>query len=866
MESLLFSSQDGPELAESTDIPKSSHSGVASPLNNVSSIELPSHQTEAIDNGTFTQHMDLDEPQLNQQLSTTSLLLSASQSAHPIDLNLLNPTPIPLATFELTHKPVIIPAMPNLQRIVSDQLTNSYSSVNPLFSDFFDTKTYRRWRTSSFDLELGSEGLVGAPRTEREFVEWLKGGDLQFFNQHTSACRTLAEIDKIRYHLDEVGPFCQYEAAEDGKDRVDEHFLEWNLAGAIVDSGLVCLIGPRNSGKSHLLRRVLHKLTHKAPRTAASAYAFPRPILPLRVITLQALQTQDPFDLLLYVLEDLKALLMLEKEDEVIGQLKDTLERGMEHLGAQSDDLYQQSRLKLLREKYSEALNSLKKVIVKATQRYQLVIVLEDFDLLTGERQTFLYNLMDIISLGYRHTSGTSHMEETMRSQFAGGDHSTAPTETSTPITAVMVTSCLDSFTMLEKRVASRFPQRQIIFDGHQSLRSILKVVFQHLIISDIPLPADRQVYIERRLELVKYTKALSKADEQSGMTHSWQTSFTHEQIEELIKASQASNTPHDGEPLEANEDGEMEEDVIGVVNKDSAAHDLELLGSPPLLEALKNPESELSRRINETRKILFDWNAATIHFFSNMQHKVIKALSELFDFTTNVGDFFQVFLNALARVPVGQSPSAYPQYICQSIRNFIDSSSGRLELAHSCSVVQIMILIEMGRLEQQIHAGWAKSGNPFVDLNLPAAALAINLGTAQMMRGKRRSDGSLISGVDAPNPVIAARQDTLRLQFYHFDRVFHEYSNFVKLDTALAAFRLPKHIIRKEFEHLLALKLVQFTNSDRYHYQIHMPHVEPVSTVHQFLKCNISTRELEMVLKSYPEELPDALKHRVRI
>lgn len=813
-------------------------------------------------NADLTQQIEPTDPEFDRYQSATSLTLTASQLAPMEGAMPFYDDHSSLGAENDIDDRLILPAPANLYRVVCDQLSNSYSARHPLFSDFFLPETYQRWSRPSTDLQYGDRGLAGAPKTDSEFLEWLRSGDPLFVQQHATACQVLSKLSSVGQPSmpDLMSP----KLGESSSNR-DDHFLEWNLAGAIVDSGLVCLIGPRNSGKSHLLRRVLHKLTHSSHRSRNTAYAFPRPILPLRVINLQALQTQDPFDLLLYVLEDLKAMLKLDHEDAVIGELRETLERGAEIFVAQSNDLYHESRLRLLREKYSEALNSLKKVITSATQRYQLVIVLEDFELLTGERQTFLYNLMDIISLGYRHSTSSRHTEDTMRSQFGMVAQSAAPAETSTPITAVMVTSCLDSFSMLEKRVASRFPQRQIIFDGHQSLASILKVVFQHLVICDLPLPSDRELLVERRKELKKHAHARSKADEDGGVTHSSQMSFTHEQLEALLKASEM---PQDDEEFENGDEVDVEAAFDGnqpmwMVNKDDPTQD-EILG--PVVEALKDSNSPLSQHIATTRQLFSDWNAAVFKLFSNLPKKVIEALQQLFDFTTNVGDFFQVFLNTLARAPSAASLALTSANICDSVLEFMESAYGRLEVAISCSIVQLMLLIEMGRREQQLHISRTKDGGRLVDVVLPEHALAIDMGTAQQSRKKRKADGSFVIEATEPNRVSAARQDALSIKFYHFESIYEEYLRFAHVDTALTAFRLPKHIVRKEFEQLLALNLIEFTSLNRYHFQAHPPHVEPVSTVHQYLKCNLATHELELVVARYPEPLPDALKHRVRI
>lgn len=834
----------------------------SAPLHHISStiaMEITHNPTNIVEEVGFTQEIELDEPKFEYYPSSTSLTFSASQAAENGQLFSFNDEQIVFVPEEPARASLHVPPPPHLYGIICDQLNNSYSARHPLFSDFFQSETYTRWAQTSVDLQYGPKGWVGAPKMDHEFAEWLRGGDARFIEQHNTCCQVMQKLDQMT----ESSNFQATETDKNGTTAREDHFLEWNLAGAIVDSGLVCLIGPRNSGKSHLLRRVLHRLTHSRPRSSAASYAFPRPILPLRVINLQALQTQDPFDLLLYVLEDLKALLKLDQEDKVIGELKDTLERGMENLGAQSNEMYHQSRLKLLREKYSEALNSLKKVITKATQRYQLVIVLEDFELLTGERQTFLYNLMDIISLGYRHTNGTKQLEDTMRSQFGIAGNTAAPTETSTPITAVMITSCLDSFSMLEKRVASRFPQRQIIFDGHQSLSSILKVIFQHLIICDIPLPPDRQLLVERRKELKKRAQARSKADEEGGVTHSSQFSFTHEQLEELIKASQLTQGDEEDDDFE---EEDFQSSQLWLLNKDDSTQD-ERLG--PIIEALKTDSSPYFQRIQSSRDTLFAWNETIVKLFSKLPKQLIERLSELFDYTTNVGDFFQVFLSALARTSTATSTVLSPAALCNSVLEFLESMYGRLEIATSCSVVQIMLLIEMVRREQQLHISRTKDGGKLPDVILPENALAIDMGTNNQSRKKRRADGSFVieGGADSSTrPAAAAKQDSLSIKFYHFESIYEEYMRFAHIDTALTAYRLPKHIVRKEFEQLLNLKLVEFTSINRYHYQAHPPHVEPVSTVHQYLKCNLATHELEMVIARYPEPLPDALKNHVRI
>lgn len=845
------------QVSSTATISKSSSSAPLLQRSPSSAMEITQDPTFIVEETGLTQEIELDGPRFEHFASSTSLTFSASQTAENGHLFTLNDEQIVFLPDDTTAASVLVPPPPHLYGIVCDQLSNSYSARHPLFSDFFQSETYQRWSQPSTELQYGPRGWVGAPKIDHEFAEWLKGGDARFIEQHNACCQ-------VMQHLDQMTVSSDFQATGiNGTTARDEQFLEWNLAGAIVDSGLVCLIGPRNSGKSHLLRRVLHRLTHSRPRSSAASYAFPRPILPLRVINLQALQTQDPFDLLLYVLEDLKALLKLDQEDKVIGELKDTLERGMENLGGVSNEMYHQSRLKLLREKYSEALNSLKKVITKATQRYQLVIVLEDFELLTGERQTFLYNLMDIISLGYRHTNGTKQLEDTMRSQFGLAGNTSAPTETSTPITAVMVTSCLDSFSMLEKRVASRFPQRQIIFDGHTSLRSVLKVVFQHLIICDIPLPPDRQLLVERRKEIKKRAHARSKADEEGGVTHSSQISFTHEQLEELVKASQLTQGEEEEDDYE---DEDFQSSQMWLINKDDSTQD-ETLG--PIVEALKSASSPYSQYLESSRSLFFTWNDTVVKFFSNLPKKLIDRLTELFNFTTNVGDFFQVFLDALARSSTSVSAALSPNALCSAILQHLESMYGRLELATSCSIVQIMLLIEMVRREQQLFISSTKEGGRLPDITLPSSALAIDVGTDdasnKKKNKKRNAEGSFVGESDA-RPAAAAKHDSLSIRFYHFESIYEEYLRFAHIDTALTAYRLPKHIVRKEFEQLLNLKLVEFTTLNRYHYQIHRPHIEPVSTVHQYLKCNLATHELEMVLTMYPEPLPDALKNHVRI
>jgi len=544
------------------------------------------------------------------------------------------------------------------------------------------------------------------------------------------------------------------------------------------------------------------------------------------VITLQALQTQDPFDLILYILNDLRHIVEASVEEQrLIDEIKEMLDDRTLRLGTHSNDIYRQSRLKLLKEKYSAVLGQITSVIGKATEDYQLIIVLEDFELLAGDRQTFLYNLMDIISHGY-----------VRKSQLTEGNRDQLPESrtTVTPITAIMVTSRLDSFSMLEKRVASRFPQRQIIVNGPTCLRDLLFILYKHLIISNVPLLPEHEFVVRRR------------------------KAFRERFIESVAHGITCSSQMVADVPEEELLDYDLFDE------QDDPSRDLQLVSESSDIAELNDPNSQRCRIIHHRRRVIFEWNRSVMAFFSNMPVTVMRQLQTMSEITLNIPDYYQVILSALRHSTFPRTARLPLQELRHSILDFITHLSGRVQVGLSCSVLQIILLVEMDRLEQQLTAGWEKSGNLFHDFALPSQAMAIDLGT-NARKGKRKSDGTQLFG-DGELTTVGARQDSLRLQFYHFDRVYHEYSRWITSDSALSAFKFPKHVIYKAFEGLLRINFVSYCSQDRYHQPSSTIRVSSINSSQQFLKLLLSTEEIETILDQYPEPLPQGLKERSRI
>jgi hypothetical protein len=928
-----------------------------------------------------------------------------------------------LKTVESEYKSSLAEDKAYLQGILSLQLSNAFSAFHPLFSDYFERDEYQKWTVTSEKIEYSRDGIVGAPKEAKQFENWLRSGDFELLAHHKQCCDVL---DLIRGSSDDQNLEPHHIASEHmralNEMQDDQIFSEQLLAGAIVDSGLVCLIGPRNSGKSHLLRRVLEILVRydemKGDKMKKMKnFHFPAPVLPIRVIMLQSLQTQDPFDLLLYILEDLRQIVgATDEESDTIAEIQKDVELATKHLGAQAFDVFHRCRLDALREKYSKVLQQTIEVIRKVTLKRQLVIVLEDFDLLAGERQTFLYNLMDIISHGYLHNQnlGGAHLElmemaffqrsrfgksipdplstdcqsddeaksalerlssaineihrfvseETDRLQkdleddikvratdpnfgFQEFELKTRKIETNkkhldvlqvlqarieqliqrnidrnsiksedeiarqeaqaalaaamgifqkseifsnseskssifdiitsyndiidaledlfeqakrdqlnetsnwektkerlnhftrTPITAVMVTSRLDSFSMLEKRVASRFPQRQIIMSGPTNLSEMFVLLFKHLIISEIPLLPDRMMLLQRRhLFRARYQETANKA-EREGIQFSEETVFTASEVLDRPLSSQGQANQED------------DEEGLGLSEADREE-----------LREYANQNSEVHARLLARRNLVLEWNESVMALFRAKPRSTWQLFERMSETTLNIADYFRVFLWAISESP---STLLSPKSLESALKSHLDSSS-RIQSGLSCSVVQIMILIEMSRLERQIMFGWEKSGNPFVDVHLPTDAMASNIGSAQLAKnkGKRKLDGS--QSFYAEPSVVAARSDRFRLQRYHFERLYYEYRKWITIHHHLKAYKVPKLIFHKEFEKLVEMRFIHFTGNDRYRHSQQPAPQGSLAYAYHHIKLAISSWELDEILSKFPEPLPELILERAKI
>lgn len=209
-----------------------------------------------------------------------------------------------------------------------------------------------------------------------------------------------------------------------------------NLKDYIIDGGFTFVIGPPSCGKSLIIESIIEELS-----TSYKLY----------ISRLHALHSIDPISLLNRIAFDLSY--SNESKDVLINNEDIEDDNRLSELQAQ----YSKNRINIYSDKLKELINER----ISSNENSRIIIIIDNFERLTNDRQVFIYSLIDSIS------------------------------QYQTRISILAVTSDSNIHSKLEKRILSRLPKKQIIIPYINQKDDLIEI-YKGILLQPIPNIEDK--------------------------------------------------------------------------------------------------------------------------------------------------------------------------------------------------------------------------------------------------------------------------------------------------------------------------------------------------------------------------------------